>query len=74
MVERQKIKRARKIWETLGVAVPDSGTARAAQYDLCVNYLVLDSWEHRDMAKKQSPEDRFSNGFRGFITPMTAII
>lgn len=33
-----------------GVAVPDSGTARAAQYDLCVNYLVLDAWERREVS------------------------
>lgn len=32
-----------------GVAVPDSGTARAAQYDLCVNYLVLNAWERREV-------------------------
>lgn len=31
-----------------GVAVPESGTARAAQYDLCVNYLVLSAYEQRD--------------------------
>lgn len=33
-----------------GVAVPESGTARAAQFDLCVNYLVLDGWEHRGVS------------------------
>lgn len=33
-----------------GVRVPESGTARTALYDLCVNYLVLDSWDHRDLA------------------------
>lgn len=33
-----------------GVAVPESGTARAAQYDLCVNYLVLNAWERRETA------------------------
>lgn len=32
-----------------GVAVPESGTARAAQYDLAVNYMVADGWDHRDM-------------------------
>ena len=31
-----------------GVDVPESGTARAAQYDLAVNYLVLDAWERRE--------------------------
>lgn len=34
--------------ENAGVAVPESGTARAAQYNLCVNRLVLDSWERRE--------------------------
>lgn len=34
--------------ETAGVAAPKPGTTRAAQYDLAVNYLVLDSWEHRE--------------------------
>ena len=33
-----------------GVSPPLPGTAREAQYDLCVNYLVLDGWEHRDLA------------------------
>ena len=31
-----------------GVAQPEKGTDRAAQYDLCVNYLVLDAWERRE--------------------------
>lgn len=36
--------------ENAGVAVPEPGTSRAAQYDLAVNYLVLDSWERRETA------------------------
>lgn len=32
-----------------GVDVPESGTTRAAQYDLCVNCLVLDAWERREV-------------------------
>lgn len=32
-----------------GVTEPQEGTARRAQYDLCVNTMVLDSWDHRDM-------------------------
>lgn len=32
-----------------GVTEPPDGTARRAQYDLCVNAMVLDSWEHRDL-------------------------
>ena len=33
-----------------GVSPPEEGTARRAQYDLCINYLVLDSWENREAA------------------------
>ena len=33
-----------------GVAAPESGTTRAAQFDLCVNYLVLDAWERREVS------------------------
>lgn len=32
-----------------GVAAPAEGTARRGQYDLCVNYLVLDYYDHRDI-------------------------
>jgi len=32
-----------------GISPPAVGTPRAAQYDLCINYLVLDGWEHRDI-------------------------
>lgn len=31
-----------------GVTEPAEGTNRRAKYDLCVNAMVLDSWEHRD--------------------------
>ena len=31
-----------------GVSEPEAGTPRRALYDLCVNYLVLDSWDRRD--------------------------
>jgi len=30
-----------------GVSEPPAGTARRAKYDLCVNALVLDSWDRR---------------------------
>lgn len=33
-----------------GVAQPEAGTPRAAQYDLAVNYMVLDGWERREAA------------------------
>ena len=31
-----------------GVQEPPENTPRRAQYDLCVNSLVLDSWDRRD--------------------------
>lgn len=37
-----------------GVTEPQEGTARRAQYDLCVNAMVLDSWEHRDLKEPAS--------------------
>lgn len=33
-----------------GISPPPAGTARRAQYDLCVNRIVLDSWERRDVS------------------------
>lgn len=32
-----------------GIRVPESGTARAALYDLVVDALVLDGWERREV-------------------------
>lgn len=32
-----------------GVAEPPEGTPRRAQYDLCVNALVLDGWDKREI-------------------------
>lgn len=37
-----------------GVTEPQEGTARRTQYDLCVNAMVLDSWEHRDLKEPTS--------------------
>ena len=34
--------------DNAGVSTPEEGTPRAAQYDLAVNYLVLDGWERRE--------------------------
>lgn len=31
-----------------GVSTPTPGTPRAAQYDLLINAMVLDAWDHRD--------------------------
>ncbi|MET0017888.1 head-tail connector protein [Oscillibacter sp.] len=36
--------------EQAGVSEPEAGTNRRAQYDLCVNYLVLDSYQRRDVS------------------------
>lgn len=36
--------------ENAGVGVPEPGTPRAAQYDLCVNHLVLSAYEQRDVS------------------------
>lgn len=33
-----------------GIGEPPEDTPRRAQYDLCVNYLVLDSWDRRDVS------------------------
>ncbi len=32
-----------------GIREPEAGTARRAQYELCVNCLVLDGWDRRDV-------------------------
>ena len=32
-----------------GVSQPAEGTLRAAKYDQCVNIMVLDSWDNREM-------------------------
>lgn len=31
-----------------GVAEPEAGTLRRGQYDLCVDYMVLDGYDRRD--------------------------
>lgn len=33
-----------------GVSEPEEGTFRRSQYDLCVNHLVLDSWDKREVS------------------------
>lgn len=35
--------------EQAGISEPKEGTTRRAQYDLCVNYLVLDGYDRRDV-------------------------
>ena len=38
---------ARAYMDEAGVRDPKAGTARRAQYDLCVNALVLSAWDSR---------------------------
>ena len=33
-----------------GISEPPEGTPRRAQYDLCVNAMVLDSWDKREVS------------------------
>lgn len=40
------------------VSEPKEGTPRRAQYDLCVNAMVLDSWDHRDTKEPVSQVTR----------------
>ena len=35
--------------EQAGISEPEQGTARRAQYELCVNALVLDGYDRRDV-------------------------
>lgn len=35
--------------EGAGVSEPPEGSTRRAQYDLCVNYLVLNEWDQREI-------------------------
>lgn len=40
-----------------GVSMPETGSLRRAKYDLCVNFMVLDSWDHRDAHENGSVSD-----------------
>lgn len=41
------VQAAESYMEQAGIAGPEEGTLRRAQYNLCVNALVLDSWDRR---------------------------
>lgn len=41
------VQAAESYMEQAGITGPEDGTPRRAQYDLCVNALVLDSWDRR---------------------------
>lgn len=52
-----------------GVAQPEEGTPRRSQYDLCVNALVLDWWDHRD-TKEQAAQAEDNAAFRRLIVQL----
>nr|WP_326216492.1 head-tail connector protein [uncultured Oscillibacter sp.]DAZ27213.1 MAG TPA: head tail connector [Caudoviricetes sp.] len=43
--------------EQAGVSEPEAGTPRRAQYDLCINALVLDSYDRRGVQTEGSVSD-----------------
>lgn len=51
-----------------GVSEPEEGTARRSQYDLCVNHLVLDSWDKREMSVSGTVGD--NPGFRRILNQL----
>lgn len=53
--------------EDAGVRQPVSG-GRLAQYDLCVNAMVLDWWEHRDL--KESTATAENPAFRRLLNQL----
>lgn len=52
-----------------GISPPEEGSPRAAQYDLCVNAMVLDWWDHRDM-KEPSASSVENVAFRRMINQL----
>lgn len=55
--------------EQAGVRQPEAGTPRAAQYDLCVNAMVLDWWDHRD-TKEPATQVNDNPMFRRTLTQL----
>ena len=53
--------------EGAGVSQPPAGTPRAAQYDLCVNYMVLDGFDQRE-ARTATAGDNLA--FRRMLTQL----
>lgn len=43
--------------EQAGVSEPEAGTPRRAQYDLCINALVLDGYDRRGVQTEGSVSD-----------------
>ena len=52
-----------------GVAEPAGGGSRRARYDLAVNAIVLDSWEHRDL-KETGASVSVNAAFRWLINQL----
>ena len=55
--------------EGAGISEPQEGTSRRCQYDLCVNAMVLDSWEHRDL-KETGASVSVNAAFRWLINQL----
>lgn len=54
--------------EEAGVSLPPEGTTRRAQYDLCVNFMVLRDFDLRDAEVTGTIQD--NPAFRGLITQL----
>ena len=54
--------------ERAGVAEPEAGTTRRAQYDLCVNFMVLRDFDLRDAEVSGTITD--NPAFRRLITQL----
>ncbi|WP_297201486.1 head-tail connector protein [uncultured Flavonifractor sp.] len=54
--------------EGAGVSLPPEGTARRAQYDLCVNFMVLRDFDLRDAEVSGTLQD--NPAFRRLITQL----
>lgn len=54
--------------EQAGISEPAEGTLRRAQYNLCVNYLVLDSYDRRGAQTEGSISD--NPVFRRMLTQL----
>ena len=51
-----------------GVSEPQTDPFRRSQYDLCVNHLVLDSWDKREMSVSGTVGD--NPAFRRMLTQL----
>lgn len=54
--------------EQAGISEPKEGTTRRAQYDLCVNALVLDAYDRRDVTITGTVSD--NPAFRRMLTQL----